>query len=67
MYNIIIEFGIPTKLVRLITMFLNYTFSRVRVGKHLCDNFPFKDGLKQGDALLPLLYNIASEYAIEGF
>jgi hypothetical protein len=26
--------------------------------------FPIKNGLKQGDALLPLLFNFALEYAI---
>jgi len=31
-------------------MSLNETYSRVRVGKHLCDMFHVKDGLKQGDA-----------------
>ena len=35
LYNILIEFGIPKKLVRLIKMCLNETYSRVRVGKHL--------------------------------
>jgi len=55
--NILIEFGIPMKLVRLIKMCLNGTYSRVCVGKHLSDMFPIKNGLKQGDALLPLLFN----------
>jgi hypothetical protein len=32
LYNILIEFGIPLKLVRLIKMCLNETYSRVRVG-----------------------------------
>jgi retron-type reverse transcriptase len=45
-------------------MCLNETCSRVRVGKHLSDKFPIKNGLKQGDALSPLLYNFALEYAI---
>jgi hypothetical protein len=27
----------------------------VQVGKHLSDRFPIKNGLKQGDALSPLL------------
>jgi hypothetical protein len=44
--------------------FLNETYSRVRVGKHLSDTFPIMNGLKQGDALLPLLFNFALEYAI---
>jgi hypothetical protein len=64
LYNILIEFGIPLKVVRLIQMCLNETYSRVRVGKHLCDGFPIKNGLKEGDALSPLLFNFDLEYAI---
>jgi hypothetical protein len=30
----------------------------------LSDKFPIQNGLKQGDALLSLLFNFASEYAI---
>ena len=45
-------------------MCLNETYSRVQVGKHLSDMLPIKNGLKQGDALLPLLFNFALEYAI---
>jgi hypothetical protein len=30
----------------------------------MSDNFPIQNGLKQGDALLPLLLNFALEYAI---
>jgi hypothetical protein len=64
LYNILIEFGVPMKLVRLVKMCLNETYSRVWVGKHLSDTFPIKNGLKQGDALSPLLFNFALEYAI---
>jgi hypothetical protein len=66
LYNILIEFRIPMKLVRLIKMCLNETYSKVRIGKHLSDNFPIQSGLKQGDALLPLLFNFALEYAMYG-
>jgi hypothetical protein len=55
LYNILIEFDIPRKLVRLIKMCLNETYSKICVGKHLSDAFPVKNGLKQGDALSPLL------------
>jgi sorting nexin-29 len=52
------------KLVRLIKICLNETYSKVRIGKHLFDSFPIQNGLKQGDAILPLLFNFALEYAI---
>jgi hypothetical protein len=64
LYNILIEFGIPLKLVMLIKMCLNERYSKFRKGKHLCDKFSIQNTLKQGDALTPLLFNFALEYAI---
>jgi hypothetical protein len=64
LYNILIEFGVPMKLVRLIKICLNETYSNVRIGKHLSDTFSIQNSLKQGDALSPLLFNFALEYAI---
>jgi len=64
LYNVLIEFGIPMKLVRLIKMCLTETYNTVWVCKHLSNMFPTRDGLKQGDALSPLLSNFALEYAI---
>jgi len=51
LYKILIEFGIPRKLVRLIKMNLTETYSRVQVGKNVSDMFSIKNGLKRGDAL----------------
>jgi hypothetical protein len=65
LYNILIEFGIPKKLVRLIKMCLTETYNRFRVGKNLSEIFPIRNGLKQGDDLLLLLFNLALEYAIK--
>jgi hypothetical protein len=45
LYNILIEFGVPMKLDKLFKS----------IGKHLSDSFPIQSGLKQGDALSPLL------------
>jgi hypothetical protein len=59
LYNILIEFGIPLKLVRLIKMCLNKTCNRVRVGKHWSNRFPIKNGLKKCDNLSPFLFNFA--------
>jgi len=58
LYNILIEFGIPMKLVRLIKMCLNETYSRVRVSKNLSHMFPVKTGLKRGDALPPFAFQL---------
>jgi hypothetical protein len=61
--NILIQSGIHMKLVRLIQMFLNETYSRVWVDKHLSDMFLIQNGLIQGDALSPLHLNFALDYA----
>ena len=65
MYNILVEFGIPMKLVRIIKVCLTETYSRVRVGTNLSDMLPITNGLKQGDALSLLLFNFALVYAIK--
>jgi hypothetical protein len=57
LYSIPIEFGLPMKLVRHIKMF-------ICISKHLSDKFPIQKGLKQGNALLPLLFNFVLEYTI---
>ena len=36
----------------------------VTIGNSLPTSFPIENGLKQGDALSPLLFNFALEYAI---
>ena len=62
MYYIIMS-SIHAKLVKSIIMYLNETCSRVRVGRHLSDMFPVKNGLKR-DALSPLHFCFALEYAV---
>jgi hypothetical protein len=44
-------------------MYLNETYGEIRRGE-LSDAFPIQNGLKPGDALLPLLFNFALEYNI---
>jgi hypothetical protein len=64
LYNILIEFGIPRKLVGLIKTCLNETYSTLRIGKYRSDEFPIQNDLKQGNTLSPLLFNFALECAI---
>jgi hypothetical protein len=54
LYNILLEFCIPKKLVRLIKMCVNETYGKSCVGKNLYDTLPTQNGLKQEDSLLPL-------------
>jgi hypothetical protein len=63
-YNILIEFGIPRKLVELIQMCLNETYSTVCIGKYQSHKYPIQNVLKERDALSPLLFNFTLEYAI---
>jgi hypothetical protein len=62
--QILLEFGVPKKLVRLIKMCLNETYSKVHIGELLSNKFPIQNGLKQGDTLLPLVFNFALKYVI---
>jgi hypothetical protein len=58
LYSILIEFGVPMKLVRLIKICLNGTYSKDSIGKHLSDSFPIQNGLKQEDACLHCFSNL---------
>jgi hypothetical protein len=49
------ESAAPMTLVRLIKMCLNETYSKVLIGKNLSDAVPIENGLKQRNALLPLV------------
>jgi len=64
LYNIITEFCTPLKLVRLSKKCLDEAYIKICVSKNLSDAFPVENGLKQVDALLPLIYNFAVECAI---
>jgi hypothetical protein len=61
MYNILTEFMVSIKIVRLIKMRSSETYSEVRVGKHMSDIFYIQNDLRVGDTLQPLLFIFASE------
>ena len=60
MFNILIEFGIPVKMVGLIKMCLIGRYSAVRGGQHLTDKLLVENGLKRG-VLSPLVFSFASK------
>jgi hypothetical protein len=62
LYNTLRDFWVHIKLVKLSKICLNEMCSQDHIDKHLHDNFPFQNCLKQEDALMPLLLNFAVEY-----
>jgi hypothetical protein len=51
LYNILIEFGIPMKLINLMKLCVTETYNRGRVGYNLSDRFHIKNGLNYGIVL----------------
>jgi hypothetical protein len=62
-YNILFELGILCKLAGLIKTYLNENCNIVRIDKNLSRKYPIQNGLKLGDALSSLHFNIALEHA----
>ena len=46
LYDILIKFGVPKRVVRLIKTCLDGTQSKVRIGNYLSSSFPIENGLK---------------------
>ena len=42
----------------------NEIYAKVKIGKHLSSEFKVNRGLRQGDAVAPLLFNVVLEIAI---
>lgn len=55
------EFEVPPKLERLVNMTLKKTPNNVRIKNQVSEDFMVKTGLRQGDPLSTLLFNIALE------
>jgi len=58
------EFGFPSKLIFLTKLCMNGTKYQGRVDNILSEEFQVVTGLKQGDALSPLLFDIALEKVV---
>lgn len=59
------KFGIPKKLINLVKMTTENSKCKVRVEGELSETFEVETGVRQGDGLSPLLFNIAIEDALQ--
>jgi hypothetical protein len=61
LYSAMEEFGIPLKLIRLVKQTMARVQCLIRVQSYLSNPLEAKNGLRQGDALACLLFNIVLE------
>ena len=64
MLKVLEKFDIPGKLIRLVKMTLEQTSSVVRVENQETEEFIVRKGLRQGDPVSALLFNLALEGVI---
>jgi len=64
LYKAMLELGIPPKLVRLTQATMEGTTAKVKIQNELLESFHIWNGLRQGDALACILFNITLEKMI---
>jgi sorting nexin-29 len=64
LYKAMLELGMPPNLVRLTQATMQGTTAKVQVQNELSESFRIQNGLRQGDALACILFNIALEKVI---
>ena len=65
MWKVLKHYGIPSKIVSLIEAMFQGSESCVRVGQEHTDWFEITTGVRQGDVLSPLLFNIVLDYTMK--
>jgi hypothetical protein len=64
LYKAMLELSIPPRLVRLTQATIEGTTAKVKIQNELSESFRIRNGLRQGDALACILFNIALEKII---
>jgi hypothetical protein len=57
LWKILKNFGLPTKLINMIKLCNTNTSSEFKVNNEISSSFTINNGLKQGDAMSPVLFN----------
>ena len=61
-YRALEYFQIPNKLIRLVKATMDNMAAKVQLQTEMTELLEIRDGLKQGDGLAPLLFNLVMEY-----
>ena len=64
LWKILTNFGIPRKLVTLVKMCMEGSHNIIKIDGQLSEPFTVLNGLRQGDALSPVLFNFALEWVM---
>lgn len=64
LYTIMLNMNIPPKLVRLVRTTMLNTLCSVKINGELTEQFEVSQGLKQGDGLAPMLFNLSLEHVV---
>lgn len=64
LYKAMREMNIPSKLVRMVRVAISNSKCQIKIQSHLSDPLRTRNGLKQGDALACLLFNLGLEKVI---
>jgi hypothetical protein len=60
------SFHVPVKIIRLVRLTVTSTQSQMGLKTGLTDSVTVEQGLKQGDGLAALLFNLALEFILRG-
>lgn len=64
LWNEMYKLGLPMKLVKLCYIMNKDVYAVVKRGKNISKEFKLGKGIRQGDALAPMLFNLALEISI---
>lgn len=64
LWNELITIGAPTRMARMIKLFMNKTRCKVKFNQRLSDEFKVETRLQQGDAISPVFFNVPLETII---
>ncbi|KAL4141596.1 hypothetical protein QTP88_004212 [Uroleucon formosanum] len=65
LWNVMVQLGIPAKLVRMVKACMKNSRCKVKFNSVLSKEFTVTTGVRQGDALSPILFNIALESVVK--